>query len=54
MFLSDYEYEETTIETKVSELIFKTTGKVPVKQGWKKILKQTRIPRSARKGYCFT
>lgn len=37
MFLSDYEYEETTIETKVSELIFKTTGKVPVKQGWKKV-----------------
>lgn len=40
MFMSDYEYEETTIETNVSNLIFKTTGKVPVKLGWKKVFEK--------------
>src|SRR5699024_6553485 len=35
MFLPDYEYQETIIETKVSELLFKATGKVPIKDGWR-------------------
>lgn len=35
MFADPYEYEETTILTKVGEAIFKATGKVPTNQGWK-------------------
>ncbi len=34
-FLPDYEYSSTTIETKVGQLICKTTGSTPLKQGWK-------------------
>ena len=35
MFLPDYTYEETVIETMVSTLCFKATGKVPKVEGWK-------------------
>lgn len=35
MFLPDYEYQETVIETKVAELLFKSKGQVPTNQGWK-------------------
>ena len=39
MFLPDYTYEETVIETMVSTLCFKTTGKVPRVEGWKILFK---------------
>lgn len=35
MFLDDYQYLETTIETTVAELLFKSKGQVPQVQGWK-------------------
>lgn len=35
MFLPKYEYQETVVITSVEQLQFKTTGKTPVKQGWK-------------------
>lgn len=37
MFLPDYEYLETVIDTKVAELLFKTKGQVPTVQGWKQL-----------------
>lgn len=40
MFLPDYEFEETIIETKVAELMFKATGKIPKKEGWKVLFKK--------------
>ena len=39
MFLPDYTYEETVIETNVSALCFKATGKVPKVEGWKILFK---------------
>ncbi|WP_144772130.1 DNA topoisomerase 3 [Enterococcus casseliflavus] len=39
MFLTDYAYEETVIETNVSALCFKATGKVPKVEGWKILFK---------------
>ena len=39
MFLPDYTYEETVIETMVSTLCFKATGKVPRVEGWKILFK---------------
>ncbi|NTM24967.1 DNA topoisomerase 3 [Enterococcus faecium] len=39
MFLPDYAYEETVIETNVSALCFKATGKVPKVEGWKILFK---------------
>ena len=39
MFLPDYTYEETVIETRVSTLCFKATGKVPKVEGWKILFK---------------
>ncbi|MES9667891.1 DNA topoisomerase III [Bacillus nitratireducens] len=35
MFLPDYKFEETIIETQTEELIFKVKGQVPLEQGWK-------------------
>ncbi|WEG72935.1 DNA topoisomerase III [Vagococcus intermedius] len=35
MFLPDYGFEETIIETKVQSLLFKTKGHVPKVMGWK-------------------
>ncbi|KIU19768.1 type IA DNA topoisomerase [Weissella cibaria] len=35
MFLPDYEYEETVIITQVGQALFKATGRVPIKSGWK-------------------
>lgn len=37
MFLPDYRYEETTIETTVNQLLFVAKGKVPLEIGWKQI-----------------
>ncbi|MEW9502162.1 type IA DNA topoisomerase [Jeotgalibacillus marinus] len=37
MFHDDYHYEETKIEVSVHDLIFKTSGKVEVKKGWKEL-----------------
>ena len=39
MFLPDYTYEETVIETMVSTLCFKATGKVLRVEGWKILFK---------------
>jgi DNA topoisomerase-3 len=41
MFLSDYRYEETTIDTAVKNVIFTAKGKVPLDQGWKQIFSDT-------------
>ncbi|PFX43669.1 DNA topoisomerase III [Bacillus toyonensis] len=35
MFLPDYKFEETIIETQTGELIFKAKGQVPLELGWK-------------------
>ncbi|WP_442752034.1 DNA topoisomerase III [Bacillus pseudomycoides] len=35
MFLPDYKFEETIIEIKIGELIFKAKGQVPLDLGWK-------------------
>ncbi|HEN9415776.1 TPA: DNA topoisomerase [Streptococcus agalactiae] len=37
MFLPRYQYEQTTIITQVGAALFKTTGKVPKQEGWKKL-----------------
>lgn len=37
MFHKPYIYEETVIQTKVSGVIFETTGKVEVEKGWKEL-----------------
>ncbi|MGD7044338.1 DNA topoisomerase 3 [Jeotgalibacillus proteolyticus] len=37
MFHDDYHYEETKIEASVHELIFKASGKVELKKGWKSL-----------------
>lgn len=37
MFLPDYKFEETIIETQTGELIFKTKGQVPLELGWKSL-----------------
>ena len=39
MFLPDYQYEESIIETTVGNLIFKAKGQVPTAQGWKELFK---------------
>lgn len=41
MFLANYEYEETTIDIAVGQLLFKAKGQVPLTQGWKTIFSQT-------------
>lgn len=35
MFLPDYLYEETKIQTKVADLLFQSIGKTPKQEGWK-------------------
>lgn len=35
MFLPDYLYEETKIQTKVADLLFQSVGKIPKQEGWK-------------------
>jgi len=37
MFLPDYQYEETIIEEKTGELLFKAKGQVPLIKGWQKL-----------------
>lgn len=37
MFTGDYEYEETSILTRVGQAIFKKTGRVPGNLGWKQL-----------------
>lgn len=37
MFLPDYQYLETVIDTKVAEILFKSKGQVPIVQGWKQL-----------------
>lgn len=41
MFHGDYEYEETTITTKVKDIEFFTKGKVEVEKGWKSLFHET-------------
>ncbi|OAH58683.1 DNA topoisomerase III [Domibacillus aminovorans] len=40
MFASDYEYEETKIEIDIKGLLFKKTGKVEKKKGWKALFQE--------------
>ena len=40
MFLSDYLYEETKIQTKVADLLFQSIGKTPKQEGWKVLFNQ--------------
>ncbi|WP_285702051.1 type IA DNA topoisomerase, partial [Enterococcus thailandicus] len=40
MFLPDYLYEETKIQTKVADLLFQSIGKTPKQEGWKILFKQ--------------
>ncbi|MGM8141776.1 DNA topoisomerase, partial [Enterococcus italicus] len=40
MFLPDYLYEETKIQTKVADLLFQSIGKTPEQEGWKILFKQ--------------
>ncbi len=47
MFLPDYLYEETKIQTKVADLLFQSIGKTPKQEGWK-ILFQTTNQRRKR------
>ena len=42
MFLSDYLYEETKIQTKVADLRFQSIGKTPKQEGWKVLFNQTK------------
>lgn len=42
MFLSDYLYEETKIQTKVADLRFQSIGKMPKQEGWKVLFNQTK------------
>lgn len=37
MFLSDYIYQETIVQTKVNNLLFESKGTVPIVQGWKEL-----------------
>lgn len=39
MFETPYIYEETRIETLINDVIFKTTGKVEIYKGWKRLYK---------------
>ncbi|MEO2663486.1 DNA topoisomerase, partial [Enterococcus faecium] len=39
MFAADYIYEETTVTTGVQQLKLKSTGKIPLQQGWQEILR---------------
>lgn len=50
MFLPDYEYQETTIETAVNDLLFTAKGKVPLIIGWQELFpkkeeKETLLPK---------
>lgn len=49
MFLPDYLYEETKIQTQVADLLFQSIGKTPKKDGWK-VLFQQREPDEATEG----
>ncbi|OJG17403.1 DNA topoisomerase III [Enterococcus canis] len=40
MFLPNYLYEETKIQTKVADLLFQSIGKTPKQEGWKILFKQ--------------
>ena len=40
MFLPDYLYEETKIQTQVAELVFQSTGRTPKQTGWKLLFNQ--------------
>lgn len=40
MFLPDYLYEETKIQTKVADLLFQSIGKMPKQEGWKVLFSQ--------------
>ena len=42
MFLSDYLYEETKIQTKVADLRFQSIGKTSKQEGWKVLFNQTK------------
>ena len=42
MFLPDYLYEETKIQTKVADLLFQSIGKTPKQEGWKILFKQNK------------
>ena len=37
MFMPDYQFEETVIETQTGDLLFKSKGQVPIDLGWKKL-----------------
>lgn len=37
MFAGDYEYEQTTVLVNANDVEFKTTGSVPIKNGWKDV-----------------
>ena len=37
MFMPDYQFEETVIETQTGDLLFKSKGQVPLDLGWKKL-----------------
>ena len=43
MFLPKYEYEQTTIITKVGNALFKTIGNVPKAEGWKVLWKENEL-----------
>ncbi|RPI76497.1 MAG: type IA DNA topoisomerase [Desulfobacteraceae bacterium] len=40
VFHADYEYEQTIIWTAVQDDLFKTTGKITLKEGWKKLYQE--------------
>ncbi|WP_082174577.1 DNA topoisomerase [Bacillus sp. FJAT-27231] len=42
MFAPDYEYEETKVEIDLNGLLFKQTGKVERKQGWKALFQESK------------
>lgn len=49
MFHGDYEFEETTIITKVKDIEFYTKDKVEIKRGWKSLFSETKMTRKIQK-----
>ncbi|WP_186672923.1 DNA topoisomerase III [Sporosarcina sp. BP05] len=41
MFLPDYKFEETIIETQTGDLLFQTKGQVPLEIGWKQLFSKS-------------
>ena len=41
MFMEPYLYNETTIMTKVGDLMFKASGQIPISKGWHEMIKVT-------------